>query len=184
MWAYFIESMATGNQKKCSLHSNKWKRNFTWADATFGGLSLGKYSSFTSWHCRCLSHIVFQCDFLLLGNCTNLQIWLFQAINNIWFWKIKMHFPLSIEKARELWIHKPFAAYTSRRAVDREGSCTHSNVGARKPSPAEEVNEPVEAGQPTATLLLPFSIGGRLDSVQVIDWSHCAKAYHIHNINR
>lgn len=62
-------------------------------------------------------------------------------------------------------------------------SCTHRDVGACKTSPAEEVNKPVEAGQPAATLFLPFSKGGRLNGVQVIDWSHhpntCHKTLHL-----
>lgn len=49
---------------------------------------------------------------------------------------------------------------------------THRIVGACKTSPAEEVNEPVEAGQSAATLFLPFGKGRGLDTEQVIDRSH------------
>lgn len=62
--------------------------------------------------------------------------------------------------------------------LERWWSRTHGNVGACKSSPAEEINEPVEAGQPAAALLLSFSVRGRLVPVQIVDWSHCPEACH------
>lgn len=59
---------------------------------------------------------------------------------------------------------------------ERQWSRTHSNVGACKTSPAEEINEPVEAGQPAAALLLSFTVRRRLVPVQIVDWSHRPEA--------
>lgn len=55
-------------------------------------------------------------------------------------------------------------------------SCTHSYVGVCKSSPAEDVDQSVDAGQTAATVLLPFAEGRGLNAVQVIDWSHHPKA--------
>lgn len=62
---------------------------------------------------------------------------------------------------------------TERRAGDVN---THGDVGTGETSPAEKVNEPVEAGQLAAARLLAFGKGWRFGGVQVIDGGHHSQA--------
>lgn len=71
-------------------------------------------------------------------------------------------------------------AACNKRMCGREGRgqrCTHSYVGVGKFGPAEDVNEPVEAGQLAAGVLFPLGEGRSLDAVQVVDWSHHPTAW-------